>query len=314
MVIASMAALSMAGLPPMFGFLAKETLLATAIHPSLPGVVAMIFPAASVIAGALILAQAGLFVWNTFMGKPRDVTIKPHEAPWGMLIPPFIPALLSILLGLLPEPESLANFIANAAGAAYGGKVKVSLALWAGLTVPLMLSIVAVTIGSLIFIFRSRVRKIQEQIFPELSINRFHERVLTAIDLCANLVIRLQSGQLRFYITIILFSLIALTLIFVGIPDLNISLLINQAVFDLDFAFSILRIFALVVVIGAALASVLIQRDFSAILTLGAMGLGVTVLIVLEPAPDVALVQMIVDLFSCRDPSAGIDQAATQAA
>ena len=28
--------LSMAGLPPLFGFLAKETLLAAAIHPSLP--------------------------------------------------------------------------------------------------------------------------------------------------------------------------------------------------------------------------------------------------------------------------------------
>jgi multicomponent K+:H+ antiporter subunit A len=298
MLIASMAALSMAGLPPMFGFLAKETLLATAVHPSLPGVVAMIFPAASVIAGALILAQAGLFVWNTFMGKQRDATIKPHEAPWGMLIPPFIPALLSILLGLLPEPERLANFVANAAGVAYGGKVKVSLALWAGLTVPLVLSIVAVAIGSFLFLFRSRVRKIQKQIFPEISFNRLHELVLKTIDLSANLVIRLQSGQLRFYITIMLFSLIALILVFVGIPELDTSLLINQPVLDLDFAFSILRIFALVVVIGAALASVLIQRDFSAILTLGAMGLGVTVLIVLEPAPDVALVQMIVDLLA----------------
>jgi multicomponent K+:H+ antiporter subunit A len=92
--------------------------------------------------------------------------------------------------------------------------------------------------------------------------------------------------------------LIALILIFVGIPDFDASLLVRQPLFNLDFAFSILRIFALVVVIGAALASVLIRRDFSAILTLGAMGLGVTVLIVLEPAPDVALVQMIVDLLA----------------
>jgi len=298
MVIASLAALSMAGLPPMFGFLAKETLLATAVHPSLPGVIAAIFPIASVIAGALILAQAGLFVWDTFLGKPRDQTIKPHEAPWGMLIPPLIPAFLSILLGLLPEPEGLAVFLANAAGAAYGGAVKVSLTLWAGLTVPLLLSIVAVTFGILIFIFRSRVREIQKRIIPDLTINNLYNSILKAIDSGANFVIQLQSGRLRFYITVMLVSLIALVLIFVGVPDFDTSLLVQQPLFNLDFAFSILRIFALVVVIGAALASVLIRRDFSAILTLGAMGLGVTVLIVLEPAPDVALVQMIVDLLA----------------
>ena len=298
MAIASLAALSMAGLPPMFGFLAKETLLATAIHPSLPGTIAAIFPVASVIAGALILAQAGLFVWDTFLGQQRDKTIKPHEAPWGMLIPPLIPAFLSILLGLLPEPERLAAFVANAAGAAYGGEVKVSLALWAGLTIPLLLSIVAVAGGILIFVFRSRVREIQKRIAPNLTINNLYTSTLKAIDSGANLVIQLQSGQLRFYITVMLFGLIALILIFVGIPDIDTSLLVRQPLFNLDLAFSILRIFALVVVIGAALASVLIQRDFSAILTLGAMGLGVTVLIVLEPAPDVALVQMIVDLLA----------------
>lgn len=35
-IAAAIAGLSMAGLPPMFGFLAKETLLASATHPSVP--------------------------------------------------------------------------------------------------------------------------------------------------------------------------------------------------------------------------------------------------------------------------------------
>ena len=34
--LAALAGLSMAGLPPLFGFLAKETLLATALHPTIP--------------------------------------------------------------------------------------------------------------------------------------------------------------------------------------------------------------------------------------------------------------------------------------
>jgi multisubunit Na+/H+ antiporter MnhB subunit len=95
-----------------------------------------------------------------------------------------------------------------------------------------------------------------------------------------------------------LFSLIILVIFFAGVPEIDFNLLIQQPLFDINFALSILRIFALVVVISAAAASVFIRRDFAAILTLGAMGLGVAVLIVLEPAPDVALVQIIVDLLA----------------
>jgi NADH:ubiquinone oxidoreductase subunit 5 (subunit L)/multisubunit Na+/H+ antiporter MnhA subunit len=64
--VASVAALSMAGLPPLFGFLAKETLLATATHPSVPPVVDWVFPVATVVAGALVLAQAAMLIWDTF--------------------------------------------------------------------------------------------------------------------------------------------------------------------------------------------------------------------------------------------------------
>ena len=49
---------------------------------------------------------------------------------------------------------------------------------------------------------------------------------------------------------------------------------------------------------GAAIASVLLKRDFAAIVALGASGLSIAVLMVLEPAPDVALVQIVVDILS----------------
>ena len=298
MAIAILAALSMAGLPPMFGFLAKETLLATAVHPSLPEIIAAIFPIASVVAGALILAQAGLFVWDTFLGSRRDPSLQPHEAPWGMLAAPLIPASLSILLGLLPEPEGLASFLAKAAAAAYGGEVKVSLALWAGLTVPLLLSFVAVAFGLMIFTFRTRVRAIQARFAPNLTVNTLYTYTLKAVDAGGNLAVRLQGGKLRTYLMIMVCSLIILIVMIVGIPELTTSLWVRQSFFTLRTALSILRIFALIVIISAALASVFIRRDLSAILALGAMGLSVAVLMVLEPAPDVALVQIIVDILA----------------
>jgi multicomponent K+:H+ antiporter subunit A len=273
-------------------------LLSTSIHPSLPKTIEFIFPAGTVVAGALILAQAGLFVWDTFLGKQRDPGIKPHEAPWGMLVAPLIPATLSVLLGLLPEPERLATFISNAAGAAFGGKVKVSLALWAGLTVPVRLSIIAVTTGVVIFMFRRPVRKIQKQIAPSLTLNNLYLAILTAFDHLGNFVTRLQVGKLRTYLTVMLVSLILLILFIAGVPDLDQIPIFRQPLFNLGFAISILRIFSLIVIISAALATVFIRRDFAAILTLGAMGLSVAVFMVLEPDPDLALVQLVVDLLA----------------
>ncbi len=81
-VAGALAALSMAGLPPLFGFLAKETLLATATHPTVPAAFGTALPLAAVAAGALLLAQAGLFVWETFLGPPKDLTVRAHRAAY----------------------------------------------------------------------------------------------------------------------------------------------------------------------------------------------------------------------------------------
>jgi NADH:ubiquinone oxidoreductase subunit 5 (subunit L)/multisubunit Na+/H+ antiporter MnhA subunit len=115
-VVASVAALSMAGLPPLFGFLAKETLLATATHPNVPPIVEWVFPAATVVAGALILAQAAMMIWDTFLGRPRDASVHGHEAPLPMWLAPAVPALLSLMIGLSPEPEAMARFLAQRGG------------------------------------------------------------------------------------------------------------------------------------------------------------------------------------------------------
>ena len=129
-VVALLAALSMAGLPPMFGFLAKETLLSVTIHPTLPPILAEFFRWGAVLAGALLLAQAGLLIWETFLGKPKDPDIHGHEAPIPMWLMPAIPAALSIILSILPGPKEEAGLLSGAAQAAYGDTVKVSFVLF----------------------------------------------------------------------------------------------------------------------------------------------------------------------------------------
>lgn len=294
-VIAGIAGLSMAGLPPLFGFLAKETLLATVTHPSVPVEVDWIMTLGAVLAGALLLAQSGVFVVDTFLGKPRSEH-RGHEPPLGMLIAPLIPAAFSLMISIIPEPAPIAKLLANAAQNAYGDTVKVSFALWTGLTIELVLSILAVSLGITIFMVRRPIRALMSRLLPAVTINWIYDGSLKFIDQTAALVLGLQSGLLRHYISVILASLLLLLIFFGRLPFVIPELSLPAISLSGELAF--LRLFSLSLAAGAGLMTILLRRDFSAILALGACGLSVAVLMILEPAPDVALVQIIVDLLT----------------
>ena len=294
--IGGLAALSMAGLPPLFGFLAKETLLATAVHRSLPTVVAWIFTLTSVLTGALMLAISGRLIWDTFLGRPRDPNIHGHEAPAAMLLAPAVPAILSLVLGQLSGPKEEAALLANAAGAAYGASVKVSLALWTGLNIPLLLSMIAISIGTVIFIYRRRITAWMQSVSSLPTLNDLFARLIQGIDILATGATRLQHGKLRYYLVTMLASALVLVFFFGGFPPLVDLSAITAPAFSFAGELVLLKIVALLVVAGTSLACVLLASDFFAILAFGASGLGVAVLMALEPAPDVALVQIVVDI------------------
>jgi multicomponent K+:H+ antiporter subunit A len=295
--IMGIAALSMAGLPPLFGFLAKETLLASATHPSLPAIVDSLFPLTTVVAGALILAQAALLVYGIFLGKPADEKHPPHghDPNFAFWLAPAVPALLSLLIGLTPvEPQFLVNFLADAAKAAYGDKVKVSLALWTGINVPLILSIVAVTLGAFIFWQRGRIRPWMTNFLPNFTANALFDGTMSGLDWLSQTATRLQGGRLRVYIRIMLLSTIALVVLFNGIPE---RITLPSLAWNIE-GLNGLRMFSLIMLTASAVVSILVKRDLYAVIALGITGLGVAVWMALEPSPDVALVQLMVDILS----------------
>jgi len=292
------ASLSMAGLPPLFGFLAKETLLATAIHPSLPVSLAWLLPASTVFSGAFMLAMAAMLVMDVFRNPPGDRSVHGHEAPLLMLMAPLVPTVLSIAIGLLPEAKVEAAFLANAAGDAFGDKVKVSLKMWTGLNVPMLLSVIAVSSGTLLFFYRHRVRALQERYGGGWTLNSVYDAALSKVDRLAYMFTLLQVGRLRVYMTVILIGTLLLVVGFGSISPARHLLDVTGPALDLRGEMVILRVLALLITAGAAVAAVLLMRDFYAILAFAASGLGVAVLLALEPAPDVALVQIVVDILT----------------
>lgn len=291
--VAALAALSMAGLPPLFGFLAKETLLKTAVeHPT----EARVIQAAIVLTGSLMLAQGGLFFWETFMGKPKDPAIHPHKPPTLMWMMPAIPALLSLFLSILPGPKEEATLLAGAATAAFGDVVKVNTQLYHGLTTELWLSVIAISLGFVIFWQRHRVRSWQNRLSQSWSIDAGYAHLLAAIDKAAFWATRLQMGNLRTYLVIMLVA--ALTLV-VGFGWRTFTTLhVVNDLSDVAVGTIGLRVFTLLLVVTASAATVTLRRDFFAVLAFGAAGFAMALLFTLEPAPGVALVQIVVDILS----------------
>jgi multicomponent K+:H+ antiporter subunit A len=314
-VVALIAGMSFAGLPPLFGFLSKETLLAAEVDALLPALARYILAAATVLTGAFLFAQATSLVLDAFVTRPgagfpknaddevqtdhHSEPLRAHEPPLGMLVGPAVLALLSIVITVV-QPENIVSLLAGAASAAFGEPVKVSLELFHGINLPLVLSLIAITLGVILFALRSRIRAIT--VNPALTMNRAYEGVLAGIDKLAFWVTRTQAGRIRHYLFVIIVAIFTLLVLFGGLPRVigaafSPEYLANQLESPISLQNG-LRAFSLVLAVAASLVSVLIRRDLFAILALSAAGLAMAVLIGLEPSPDVALVQVVVDILT----------------
>lgn len=107
----ALASLSMIGVPPVCGFVSKWYLVNGAVD--INRVILLIALLASTVLNA---AYFGPIVYKGFFGKPHpDINLDEYkEAPLTMVVPLTITALISVLLGLYPDP--FLNFIKTLGG------------------------------------------------------------------------------------------------------------------------------------------------------------------------------------------------------
>src|SRR5688572_25127564 len=143
----------MAGLPPLFGFIAKELFYEAALHAPAAGWVT----AAAVAANVLLVAAAGLVGLRPFLGKTLATPRPAHEASPGLLLGPLTLASLGIAFGLWPG--GVADGLVSAASTAVLGQpVSIHLTLWHGLTPALALSAVTLAGGVGVYAARGLLR------------------------------------------------------------------------------------------------------------------------------------------------------------
>ncbi|MFD1911531.1 monovalent cation/H+ antiporter subunit A [Halodurantibacterium flavum] len=143
--IATIAGLSMAGIPFLNGFLSKEMMLEEAAHTGiLVGALATL--------GALFsVAYSFRFIAHTFLGPKRhDYPGHPHDPGFGLWAAPAFLAVLVVAIGIFPA-AMVGPLVAATSGAVIQGELPYySLRIWHGVTPALFMSIIAVAGGWLL--------------------------------------------------------------------------------------------------------------------------------------------------------------------
>jgi multicomponent Na+:H+ antiporter subunit A len=283
---AVLAALSMAGLPPFVGFVAKEIVYEAKLATGgLAGVVATV----GFLVNAAMVAVAGLLSWRLFFGPQRPTPETPHDPGKSMLAGPILLASLGLVAGAAPSLVG-AWLVDGAAAAILGRPIETPLKLWHGFTPVLALSVATVVLGTVILLaweqLRPRLRKAEalERFGPA----RGYERALAGMVAWAEGTTRaVQHGSLRGYMRILL--------VVTAIAPLAVLVARNGIALP-DSATVDPRAAAYLLIAGGAVATALANSIFAAVMAMGLVGFGAALFFLTHGAPDVALTQFTVEV------------------
>ena len=284
---AIIAAISMAGLPPMFGFIGKELLYETTWYAEEHS---GLLTAASVAANSLLFAVAGIVAIGPFFGVRQETPSKPHEAPLSMWLGPALLGVLGITFGVAPMIVSQ-RLLAPAASAIVAQPVEMKLALWHGFNIMLALSLVTVVCGFVIYISRQPIRRAIQATDPLLEWGpaNWYSQSLRMLVAVANFQTRvLQNGILGLYLVVVLLATVGLVL----------GALVTQVPWSMTLDWTATPIFDLALaalIFLAAMLAIITDSRLTAVAAMGGVGYGMAMLFVLFGAPDLAMTQFAIE-------------------
>jgi multicomponent Na+:H+ antiporter subunit A len=290
-VVALVSVASMAGLPPMLGFVAKEGAF-EALGGALPDATRALVLGLLVAGSALTFAYSARFLWGVFADKkagrdrPEGAVTKAKHPAWAFVGPAALLAVVTLAFGLLPGLVSEA--VVAGARALDGRTPPYRLALWHGFNQALALSAAAVTLGYLLWRARRRVGALQQRYRFPIAGARIHDAGVGYLIYFADWITgRLQSGSLPVYLMIILGTAVAVPgAILLSTTTFPTGLLLVDRPMQLAVAF---------IMIAATVVAVRSARRMVAVVAVGFVGYGVAFLFVIHGAPDLALTQLLIE-------------------
>jgi multicomponent Na+:H+ antiporter subunit A len=283
----ALAALSMAGVIPMFGFATKEHALVALFDggAGAAGTVALV----AVVLGSVLSVAYSVRVWFGLFGggAASDEPTPVHHAPGPLLTAPVV-----VLAGATALAGLAAGWIGrwfDAPARALDPSASGHLALWPGVHLEFVVSTVIVVVGAII---GWRLPRTTVAPPPRISGERAYQHALDGLlGGARRLTVVTQSGSLVAYVGLLASVVVAaVTVAIVRSPGAGLG--------RLAVGESVVQVAVIVLAIVLAFGVVVARRRFVSALLLGGVGTGCAVVFALHGAPDLALTQVLVEALS----------------
>lgn len=283
-VIATIASLSMAGIPFFNGFLSKELMLESAWHEGLGWAVF------ATLGAVFSVAYSLRYIAHVFLGPVRsDYPHKPHDPGFGLWVSPAILAVLVVVIGIFPQ-ATVGNFVEVITSSVTGVPQDIKLKLWHGLTPALFMSVIAVAVGAVVLLMQRGLAPAWDKApRPEAKVI-FDAIVGWASARADALTATLHDGKISRYMAVLTLVIVAYgAWAFWGgdfAPGTRASLPVTpvEAVF-------------FVLLMAGTLGVVMVHRQrFLSLIVISIVGLVVSLAFVRFSAPDLALTQLTVEV------------------
>ena len=218
LIISAVAVASMAGLPPLFGFVAKEVVFESFYgYAEVNGTWGWVVLGGVVLASALTVAYSARFLWGAFAAKrhpaghPAAGTALPqtqfhHHPDAVFLAAPALLAAATVLFAVAPQPlQQLMEPFAALFEPVDPAVEPTYLALWHGLTPVLGLSALTWALGLGLFWRRGRNGRALHALPEALDAERLYRVSIRHLDdFAAWVTSKTQRGSLGWYLFIIM--------------------------------------------------------------------------------------------------------------
>ncbi|CAN5514730.1 proton-conducting transporter membrane subunit [soil metagenome] len=271
------AALSMAPLPPLGGFISKELFYEEMLHLGT-------LPIAVAVLGSVMTFAYTLRLLRIFVGPYASPNPKTHEAPpglWGPLLPLIV---ATVLFGVYPRAAEWFTDLA-APALLY---TPYHLTLWHGVNTALLLSVLTWGLGLALYLTLPVFLRLQAALTPAWNANTVFYAVVGGLERFANAFTALTQG-----------ASFAAHLRLIFLPLALAGAAYGWAFLPRELSPVALEFWVVAALIVAGVAGVLLARTrLSALIFMGLGGFGLTVAFVLLGAPDLALTQLLIETVS----------------